>query len=628
VIPIDAVSRLEFGAVRKGEGDRAARSEAGAEFLQLIEDGELKTPAVIAPPAGAEAPGRETGPDGYPGGGEVAGTRWDASLGGLMSTPALKPLSGTDIVAAASGPAQEGRVFLRRVEILAPSPSASGLDRPSTQHFRADLRGDESQAERATPPETRKLAQSVREPGRDYLAPRTDWKAGAVGSATPLRPNVEGARKGDDSASSAASTESRDAPPKLQEVAQQAIGEAETGRAVTTTGAGKGVAAASESGLNGDAVLERGLGEGPPAAVISGVDPAPPHPVKDSSRPATTSRDAGSAGYRAGEPNGASRKTLATTHSAEPDLAQPPSPSAESSALNPADYRPEVGQHIRTEETRGSPRVEFGMSAPNQTPPVAAAEGGIGRSSPSDAASQSALRAHMPEEMQAATLPGDGPRSAEESDGKASRTTDGATLTTPADSGKKDAQAAGPSGPHSLANDLPPGTPPVVLLENTASIMTAHDLLPTWRVPEPTVSTAASWASADTGRSVAQQIATAVHAEPHGGFELQLSPEELGKVKLSLKVSDGAISVTIHADRHETLDLLRRHVDLLEREFREAGFTSMSFTFGQGSSDNREHRLGVHDGAMPELGLASPAESGAQIVGKHVHSSSRLDLRL
>jgi flagellar hook-length control protein FliK len=628
VIPIEAVSGLAVGAVRKGEGDWTGRTDAGAEFLLLIEDGALGTPAVIAPTVGAEAPDRETGPDGYQGGAADARTRWDAALGGLMSTPAPIPLSGTDIVAAPSDPAREGKETLGRAEMLAPSPSAPDLYRPSTQHSRADLRIDEPQAAGAAPQKTRKLERSVLEPGPGYLAPHVVWKAGAGESATPLRPNVEGTRPGDDSASSAGSAESRGAPKRLQKVAQQARGEAETSRAVTTTGAGRDIAAASGLPFPESAVLGQRPEVGALAAVISGVAPTPPDPVEDTSRSAPTSRDAGAAGDRAGEPNGASGNTLATTHSAASDLAQPPSPNAERGGFNPADYRPEVGQRVRTQETRGFSPAELRTSAPDKASPVAPADGGIGPSRPPDAVDPPASTAHVPEEIQAATYPGERQRSAEEGDGKASRTTDGTTPMTLTVSGKTAVQAAGPSGPHAMANDPPPGSPPVLPSEDAASMMTAHDLLPTSRGPEPTVSTAAFWASADTGRSVAQQMVSAVHAEPHGGFELHLSPEELGKVRLSLQVSEGAISVAIHAERPEILDLLRRHVDLLEREFREAGFTSMSFTFGHGSSDDRGHRLWVHDGAMPELGLASPTDSGPQIVGKHVHSSSLLDLRL
>ena len=73
---------------------------------------------------------------------------------------------------------------------------------------------------------------------------------------------------------------------------------------------------------------------------------------------------------------------------------------------------------------------------------------------------------------------------------------------------------------------------------------------------------------------------------PDGKVELSLNPEELGRVRVSLSIQDGGVSVTILADRPETADLMRRHVDQLAEEFRSLGFDTVDFSFDKDSSQN------------------------------------------
>jgi len=173
-----------------------------------------------------------------------------------------------------------------------------------------------------------------------------------------------------------------------------------------------------------------------------------------------------------------------------------------------------------------------------------------------------------------------------------------------------------------------PETSAAMMEHETALPIPPGDLHPGQKSLEPTSSGAVPATQAESGRSVGTQLVTAVLANQEGAFEVHLSPEELGRVKLSLHVVDGSIALAIQAERSETLDLLRRHIDLLEREFRDAGFTSMSFSFGQGSANGRMPRSAAHEDALGEPSsrqnsviapLASPASA---------QPSSRLDLRL
>ncbi|MCU0855870.1 MAG: flagellar hook-length control protein FliK, partial [Rhodobacteraceae bacterium] len=131
----------------------------------------------------------------------------------------------------------------------------------------------------------------------------------------------------------------------------------------------------------------------------------------------------------------------------------------------------------------------------------------------------------------------------------------------------------------------PEGLPPGTIGEE--ALLPAAEVQPPQRLGESGTASPAQPAQAETGRSVARQLVAAVLPDGEGGFEVRLSPEELGSVRLSLHVSEGAVTIAIQAERPETLELMRRHADILEREFRDAGFASLTFTFGQGSPDGR-----------------------------------------
>ena len=85
-------------------------------------------------------------------------------------------------------------------------------------------------------------------------------------------------------------------------------------------------------------------------------------------------------------------------------------------------------------------------------------------------------------------------------------------------------------------------------------------------------------------RHLAAQIASVAQ---RGGadkpVELLLNPSELGRVKISMTSNDGRMSVSVIADRPETLDLMRRHIDVLAQEFLDIGYGQADFAFGQNS---------------------------------------------
>lgn len=99
-------------------------------------------------------------------------------------------------------------------------------------------------------------------------------------------------------------------------------------------------------------------------------------------------------------------------------------------------------------------------------------------------------------------------------------------------------------------------------------------------------------------RFAAPQVAETLLRHPGRSVEVTLNPEELGRVRMALNSHDGAISVTITGDRIETLDLMRRHIDVLAQEFRRLGFDHVGFDFRQSGSGGQQ-----------------PAQSGSSLPG-------------
>lgn len=87
----------------------------------------------------------------------------------------------------------------------------------------------------------------------------------------------------------------------------------------------------------------------------------------------------------------------------------------------------------------------------------------------------------------------------------------------------------------------------------------------------------------ETAAQIARQIAEAVTRADAPSFDLALDPEELGPVRMRLHLHEGVSLLTIHADRPETLDLMRRHIATLEQDLRAQGHDSLSLRFSGGS---------------------------------------------
>ncbi len=110
----------------------------------------------------------------------------------------------------------------------------------------------------------------------------------------------------------------------------------------------------------------------------------------------------------------------------------------------------------------------------------------------------------------------------------------------------------------------------------------------------------------ETPRNVALQIAEVIRASGERAVELRLQPEELGRVQLTMSQdATGALTVSLNVERAETLDLLRRNIDLLGADLRELGYESVDFSFsgdgtGGDASPDGESRPGPRSGGVTQ----------------------------
>jgi hypothetical protein len=123
-------------------------------------------------------------------------------------------------------------------------------------------------------------------------------------------------------------------------------------------------------------------------------------------------------------------------------------------------------------------------------------------------------------------------------------------------------------------------------------------------------------------RDAAQAILV---AGPSGGVELRLDLPELGAVTIDIATEDGVVRAVLSAERPETLDLMRRHAEALQRDLMAAGFGRADLSF----ADRRGGRS--QGGPDAEVGGDEPA---APVAPRHAFAqrptapADRLDIRL
>ncbi|CUK12794.1 Flagellar hook-length control protein FliK [Shimia thalassica] len=121
---------------------------------------------------------------------------------------------------------------------------------------------------------------------------------------------------------------------------------------------------------------------------------------------------------------------------------------------------------------------------------------------------------------------------------------------------------------------------------------------------------------------VSRQLAQAIQRGTDGSVEIRLSPEELGDVKMRVAQSENAISITIQSERADTLELMKRHHQLLEKELLSMGFQEASFFFGDREKDEQPN--------TEFLRTSDPLEDAAEVESgsRRIASDGGLDLRV
>lgn len=198
--------------------------------------------------------------------------------------------------------------------------------------------------------------------------------------------------------------------------------------------------------------------------------------------------------------------------------------------------------------------------------------------------------------------------------------------------------------PKTLAADIPLLVPQAIPADRIVAVP-GHDMSAIGDPGDVSLSlangTASSLAARPSGtgmpdlpvlaQSASQQIVNAsaqLQAEPSGPIDIALDPPELGRVRLSLVEVNGAMTVSITAERPETADLMRRHLALLADEFARQGLDAPMVDISGGDQGGRQPRdddqSGADDGQDRAIGhpTVSTANAAPRV------AAAGLDLRL
>jgi flagellar hook-length control protein FliK len=169
-------------------------------------------------------------------------------------------------------------------------------------------------------------------------------------------------------------------------------------------------------------------------------------------------------------------------------------------------------------------------------------------------------------------------------------------------------------------------TQPIPEVEDTQAAREA----PTVSSPResgPAVQAMTATARAETARAIASQMATAINVRPHSGtIEVALNPEELGRVSIVLNGRDDGLHLTINAERPETLDMMRRHLSVLEAEFKNFGLGDLSFDLGTSADSPHDGPDGEDSNEFSAPQPENAAETGP--ARPHIAPDGRIDMRL
>ncbi|WP_162630646.1 flagellar hook-length control protein FliK [Paracoccus endophyticus] len=89
-----------------------------------------------------------------------------------------------------------------------------------------------------------------------------------------------------------------------------------------------------------------------------------------------------------------------------------------------------------------------------------------------------------------------------------------------------------------------------------------------------------------------RQIADAVVRSTGGVVEITLAPVELGRLTVVIGTSGAGPRLGVIAERPETLELIRRHSDMLIRDLRDSGLPDAQLSFQRSDAPERPSQAG------------------------------------
>jgi hypothetical protein len=108
-------------------------------------------------------------------------------------------------------------------------------------------------------------------------------------------------------------------------------------------------------------------------------------------------------------------------------------------------------------------------------------------------------------------------------------------------------------------------------------------------------------------QAIVSGLAGAPEADRSAGVEISLDPPELGRVRMSFVEVGGTVVLSILAERPETAELMRRHLDILGQEFARAGLEAPSVRV----DSNGDQGFGRND-AKPDADGHGPAPGAGE----------------
>lgn len=142
----------------------------------------------------------------------------------------------------------------------------------------------------------------------------------------------------------------------------------------------------------------------------------------------------------------------------------------------------------------------------------------------------------------------------------------------------------------------------------------------------PASATAAASSNPALAAPIVQQIRNQLVQSDDGIVEIRLDPPELGRVLMSIQTVEGGLSAQVLVERPETLELLRRHAELLDQALADAGHGDAEINFGT-YSDQTGKEFVEDDDPHANLDIELSNMDASSVWNAYVAGDS-LDIRL